>query len=234
MDGRKRGVGHLSTALLEIGMTPSKEQVHRVCQFLRDEIELAGGTARTCQQCELTVESHYGQGIPGCVLRAQQLIQAAEPSHEPETALSKVLHRLEPGDVPILPHCTDVWRIGGVDFVMYEDVQKLLAESAETKRINMDHRLSLDIIAEAGSSPPPETAPVTPKEAKIIGNFAHAILHILDDWAEEDAQTGETVVEIPADQWKEVNRVLDLLGDDPHAVLHRSIGIELERDEPDH
>lgn len=62
---------------------PSKEIVHRVCQFLRDEIEIAGGSARKCQQCELTVESHYGQGVPGCVLRAQQLIEAAQPSHEP-------------------------------------------------------------------------------------------------------------------------------------------------------
>lgn len=51
-------------------------------------------------------------------------------AHEPDPALSKVLHRLEPGAVPMLPHATDVWRIGGVDFVMYEDVQKLLAERA--------------------------------------------------------------------------------------------------------
>jgi hypothetical protein len=70
----------------------SKEIVHRVCQFLRDEIELAGGNARKCQQCELTVESHYGQGVPGCVLRAQQLIEAAQPSHEPPA----VLHLPEP------------------------------------------------------------------------------------------------------------------------------------------
>lgn len=70
---------------------------------------------------------------------------------------------------------------------------------------------------------------VTPRQARIIANFAHATLHILDDWAEENAQTGEVTIEIPACEWKELNRVLDLLGDDPHGVLHDAIGVN----EPD-
>lgn len=43
--------------------------VHRICDFLcreRDEPE--------CRQCPLKVETQYGQGTVGCVLRAQELI----------------------------------------------------------------------------------------------------------------------------------------------------------------
>lgn len=60
---------------------------------------------------------------------------------------------------------------------------------------------------------------------RIAANYAHAVWHVFDDYSEEDAQTGNVTVEIPAFAWKELNRVIDLLGDDPHEVLHTLIGV---------
>lgn len=69
-------------------------------------------------------------------------------------------------------------------------------------------------------------APIPPDRVKrILANIVHATLHILDDWAGENAQTGEVTVEIPADEWKELNRVIDLLGDDPHELTHDLLGV---------
>lgn len=54
---------------------------------------------------------------------------------------------------------------------------------------------------------------------------AHAVLHILDDYAVENAQTGDVIVEIPAWAWKELNDSFDSIGDDPHEALHDLIGV---------
>lgn len=64
--------------------------------------------------------------------------------------------------------------------------------------------------------------PGTP--ARIAAQVAHAVYHILDD-SEENAQTGVVTLEISAEDWAEINRVIDLLGDDPHEVLHDLIGV---------
>lgn len=63
------------------------------------------------------------------------------------------------------------------------------------------------------------------REFKIAAQIAHSVYHILDDHAEEHAQTGNVTVRIPAREWKELNRVIDLLGTDPHEVLHDLIGV---------
>lgn len=67
--------------------------------------------------------------------------------------------------------------------------------------------------------------PLPAGAARIAAQVAHALYHILDDYAEENAQTGVVTLEIPAHEWKELNRVIDLLGDDPHETLHDLIGV---------
>lgn len=55
----------------------SKEMIHRVCNWLREESALnAGCDAVPCRKCELVVScGPYGDGVLGCVLRAQELIE---------------------------------------------------------------------------------------------------------------------------------------------------------------
>jgi len=63
-----------------------KELLYQVCQFLSDEKEIACGEEHSCKHCELTVESPHGPGIPGCVMRAQQLISLVRSPSIPERA----------------------------------------------------------------------------------------------------------------------------------------------------
>lgn len=56
--------------------------------------------------------------------------------------------------------------------------------------------------------------------------FSHWMWHALDDFAGENAQTGECAVEFPADDWKRCNELLDAIGEDPHETLHTILGIE--------
>lgn len=98
------------------------------------------------------------------------------------------------------------------------DVARIFREFLSDYRNRLPEALHV-----TASAPPSKSLPHGP--ARIAAQFAHAVDHILDDYAEENAQTGEVTVSIPADQWKELNRVLDLLGDDPHEVLHDLIGV---------
>lgn len=59
---------------------------------------------------------------------------------------------------------------------------------------------------------------------RLLANIVHAVLHILDD-SEENAQTGIVTLEISKDDWTELNRVIDLISDDPHESLHDLIGV---------
>lgn len=52
-----------------------EELVKRVCQYLKDEIAMREPQLETCRGCPLTIDTPYGKGVSGCVLRAQQLIQ---------------------------------------------------------------------------------------------------------------------------------------------------------------
>lgn len=59
---------------------------------------------------------------------------------------------------------------------------------------------------------------------KKVSQFAlaavvHRLLHILDD-AEENAQTGEVIIEVTKWEWKSLNDVIDKLGDSPHDLMH--------------
>lgn len=58
-----------------------------------------------------------------------------------------------------------------------------------------------------------------------VAAFSHWMWHALDDFAAENAQTGECTVEFPADDWKRCNELLDAIGDDPHETLHTILGI---------
>lgn len=49
--------------------------VHRVCQYLQDEVEIGGGQTRGCQKCPLEIDTPYGKAVQGCVLRAKNLIE---------------------------------------------------------------------------------------------------------------------------------------------------------------
>lgn len=61
--------------------------VHRVCEFLRFEAEVASGSAQTCKECPLTTDTPYGPGTLGCVLRAQELIELvrSDPTSEKQS-----------------------------------------------------------------------------------------------------------------------------------------------------
>ncbi len=60
----------------------SQDLVHQICHFIREEIEIATGDHTHCKGCELRVESPYGPGTPGCVLRAQRLIALVRESRD--------------------------------------------------------------------------------------------------------------------------------------------------------
>lgn len=79
---------------------------------------------------------------------------------------------------------------------------------------------------------PDETSRDDAKCVRIVANIAHAALHILDDYAEENAQTGEVIVEIPKWAWAELNGSIDRLGDDPHEVLHQMLDVPAPAVEP--
>jgi hypothetical protein len=51
------------------------EMVHRVCQFLRDEVGPHIGIEMTCAKCPVITETPYGPGTHMCVARAQELIE---------------------------------------------------------------------------------------------------------------------------------------------------------------
>lgn len=70
----------------------------------------------------------------------------------------------------------------------------------------------------------PEKLSLPHGPARIAAQVAHAMYHILDD-SEENAQTGVVTLEISREDWAELNSVIDLLGDDPHEVLHDLIGV---------
>lgn len=57
--------------------TTEKDLIYGVCHFLREEVEIATGEHTHCKGCELRVDSHYGPGTLGCVLRARELIELA-------------------------------------------------------------------------------------------------------------------------------------------------------------
>jgi hypothetical protein len=59
---------------------------------------------------------------------------------------------------------------------------------------------------------------------RLLANIVHAVLHILDD-SEENAQTGIVTLEISKDDWVELNRVIELISDDPHETLHDLINV---------
>lgn len=54
---------------------PSDELVHRVCQFLRDEVGPHVGIEMNCEKCPVSVDTPYGPGTHMCVARAQELIE---------------------------------------------------------------------------------------------------------------------------------------------------------------
>jgi hypothetical protein len=54
---------------------PKDELVHRVCQFLRDEVGPHIGIEMTCAKCPVSTETPYGPGTHMCVARAQELIE---------------------------------------------------------------------------------------------------------------------------------------------------------------
>lgn len=62
-------------------MTSKNDLIYQVCHFLREEIEIATGNHTHCKGCEVRVETPYGPGIPGCVLRAQQLVALVRESY---------------------------------------------------------------------------------------------------------------------------------------------------------
>lgn len=55
---------------------PSAEQqlIHRVCEFLCEEIERGSDNICQCRRCPMTIDTPYGPGVNGCILRAQELI----------------------------------------------------------------------------------------------------------------------------------------------------------------
>lgn len=83
---------------------PSKTMVHRVCQFLSDEAEIATGEAHSCKKCELTIESPYGPGVQGCVMRAQELIALVRSSDETPEQLLWTLEWRASFDGPWTPY----------------------------------------------------------------------------------------------------------------------------------
>lgn len=61
--------------------------------------------------------------------------------------------------------------------------------------------------------------------SKRVSQFAlaavvHRLLHILEDGAEENAQTGEVTIDVPKWEWKSLNDAIDKLGDSPHDLMH--------------
>lgn len=54
---------------------PPEKLVHHVCDFLRRELD-----EPECRKCPLKVETQYGSGTVGCVLRAQELINIVRGS----------------------------------------------------------------------------------------------------------------------------------------------------------
>ena len=81
------------------------------------------------------------------------------------------------------------------------------------------------------STSEPVIRPTEPSN-RLLANIVHALLHILDD-SEENAQTGVVSLEISKDDWAELNRVIDLISDDPHETLHELIGVNDEPPDPD-
>lgn len=55
---------------------------------------------------------------------------------------------------------------------------------------------------------------------RLLAGIVHTVEHVLDDWAEENAQTGEVTLTIPAHDWKRINDAYDRVDhDDVHAIL---------------
>jgi len=55
---------------------PSDPLIHRVCQFIRDEMApLMSCSGLACQKCPTTEDTPYGPGTRACVLRAKELIE---------------------------------------------------------------------------------------------------------------------------------------------------------------
>ena len=52
-----------------------EETVHRVCQFLREEVGPHVGIEMKCERCPVSIETPYGPGTHMCVARAQELIE---------------------------------------------------------------------------------------------------------------------------------------------------------------
>jgi hypothetical protein len=63
---------------------PSKELMHRVCQWMKDEQTARGHNKYpNCEKCELVTQTPYGPGTQACVLQAQELIRLVQSAPEP-------------------------------------------------------------------------------------------------------------------------------------------------------
>lgn len=77
-----------NTNLKRAAHESSAEQIHRVCQFLREEVGSHIGVEVKCEKCPLVEQTPYGEGTRMCVERAKELLAAASSSQPPSAMLT--------------------------------------------------------------------------------------------------------------------------------------------------